>query len=36
MIQAQSHLDSSPLQMNTIIGNVDYWRNPEGRPFPSK
>ena len=22
--------------MNIIIENVDYWRNPERRPFPSK
>ena len=36
LIQAQSRLGVSPLQFNIIIQLLDYWREPERRPFPSK
>lgn len=36
LIQAQSRLGISPLQMNIIIQLLDYWRDPDRRPFPSK
>lgn len=36
LIQAQSRLGITPLQMNIIIQLLDYWREPERRPFPTK
>lgn len=36
LIQAQSRLGITPLQMNIIIQLLDYWRDPDRRPFPSK
>jgi predicted transcriptional regulator len=36
LIQAQSRLGISPLQMNIIIQLLDYWRDHDRRPFPSK
>ncbi len=36
LIQAQSRLGITPLQMNIIIQLLDYWRDPDRRPFPTK
>jgi hypothetical protein len=36
LIQGQSRLGISPLQMNIIIQLLDYWHDPERRPFPTK
>jgi hypothetical protein len=36
LIQAQSRLGITPLQMNIIIQLLDYGRDPDRRPFPSK
>lgn len=36
LIQGQSRLGITPLQMNIIIQLLDYWRDPDRRPFPSK
>ncbi len=36
LIQAQSRLGITPLQMNIIIQFLDYWREPERPPFPTK
>ena len=36
LIQAQGRLGITPLQMNIIIQLLDYWREPERRPFPTK
>ena len=36
LIQAQSRLGITPLQMNIIMQLLDYWREPERRPFPTK
>ena len=36
LIQAQSRLGITPLQMNILIQLLDYWRDPERRPFPTK
>lgn len=36
LIQAQSRLGITPLQMNIIIQLLGYWRDPNRRPFPSK
>ena len=36
LIQAQSRLGITPLQMNIVIQLLSYWRDPDRRPFPSK
>ena len=36
LIQAQVRLKLNPVKMNIIIQLLDYWRNPERKPFPSK
>lgn len=36
LLQAQSRLGVSPLQMNIIVQLLGYWRDPDRRPFPSK
>lgn len=36
LIQAQHRLGLSPLQMNIIIQLLDYWRDPNRHPFPTK
>lgn len=36
LIQAQSRLGITPLQMNIVIQLLDYWRDPNRRPFPTK
>jgi DNA-binding MarR family transcriptional regulator len=36
LIQAQRRLGVTPLQFNIIAQLLDYWRNPERAPFPSK
>ena len=36
MIKAQSRLGITPLQMNIIIQSLDYWHDPERKPFPTK
>lgn len=36
LIQAQHRLGLSPMQMNIIIQLLDYWRDPDRRPFPTK
>ncbi len=36
LIQAQSRLGITPLQMNIVIQLLDYWRDPDRRPFPAK
>ena len=36
LIQAQNRLGITPLQMNIIVQLLDYWRDPERPPFPSK
>ena len=36
LIQAQSRLGITPLQMNVIVQLLGYWRDPDRRPFPSK
>lgn len=36
LIQAQCRLGITPLQMNIIVQLLDYWREPERRPFPTK
>jgi predicted transcriptional regulator len=36
LIRAQKRLGVSPLQMNIIIQLLDYWREPERKPFPTK
>jgi len=36
LIQAQSRLRLNPVKMNIIIQLLDYWREPDRRPFPSK
>ncbi|GAA4246962.1 hypothetical protein GCM10022293_00570 [Azospirillum formosense] len=36
LIQAQSRLGISVLQMNIIVQLLDYWRDPDRRPFPTK
>lgn len=36
LIQLQARLGLSPLQMNIIIQLLDYWHEPERKPFPSK
>lgn len=36
LIQAQSRLGITPAQMNIVIQLLDYWRDPDRRPFPAK
>ena len=36
LIQAQSRLGVTPIQMNIIVQLLDYWRDPERPPFPTK
>jgi predicted transcriptional regulator len=36
LIQAQCRLKLNPVKMNIIIQLLDYWREPDRRPFPSK
>ena len=36
LIQAQNRLGVSALQMNIIVQLLDYWRDPDRRPFPTK
>ena len=36
LIRAQSRLGITPLQFNIIVQLLDYWRDPERAPFPSK
>ncbi|MEI8393735.1 MAG: helix-turn-helix domain-containing protein [Rhodospirillaceae bacterium] len=36
LIKAQRRLGISPLQMNIIIQLLDYWHEPERKPFPTK
>jgi predicted transcriptional regulator len=36
IIQAQSRLGITPLQMNILIQSLDYWHEPERKPFPTK
>lgn len=36
LIQAQSRLGISPLQLNILIQLLDYWHEPERKPFPTK
>lgn len=36
LIRGQSRLGLSPLQFNIIMQLLEYWRDPERPPFPSK
>lgn len=36
LIQAQSRLGVTPLQFNILAQLLDYWREPNRAPFPSK
>jgi DNA-binding transcriptional regulator YhcF (GntR family) len=36
LIQAQSRLKLNPVKMSIIVQLLDYWRDPERLPFPSK
>lgn len=36
LIKAQCQLGITPLQMNIIIQLLDYWHDPERKPFPTK
>ena len=36
LIQAQVRLKLNPVKMNIIVQLLDFWRNPERKPFPSK
>ena len=36
LIQAQIRLGITPLQMNILIQLLDYWREPDRSPFPTK
>lgn len=36
LIQVQRRLGITPLQMNIVIQLLDYWREPDRRPFPTK
>ena len=36
LIQAQRRLRLNPVKMNIIVQLLDYWREPERQPFPSK
>jgi len=36
LVQAQVRLGLNPVKMNIIVQLLDYWRNPDRRPFPSK
>jgi len=36
LIQAQSRLGVTPLQFNILAQLLDYWRDPNRAPFPSK
>ncbi len=36
LLRAQSRLGVSPLQFAILVQLLDYWRDPERAPFPSK
>jgi DNA-binding transcriptional regulator YhcF (GntR family) len=36
LIQAQVRLKLNPVKMNIVVQLLDYWRNPDRKPFPSK
>lgn len=36
LIQAQTRLGITPLQMNIIVQLLDYWHDPQRKPFPTK
>ena len=36
LIQGQQRLGVNALQMNILIQLLDYWREPERKPFPTK
>lgn len=36
LVQAQRRLGITPLQFNIIVQLLDYWWDPQRRPFPSK
>lgn len=36
LIQGQKRLGITPLQLNIVVQLLDYWRDPERHPFPSR
>src|SRR5690349_5483170 len=36
LIRAQTRLGLSPLQFNILVQLLEYWRDPQRKPFPSK
>ena len=36
LIRAQGRLGLSPMQFSIVVQLLEYWRDPERRPFPSK
>lgn len=36
LVEGQSRLGITPLQMNIVVQLLNYWRDPDRRPFPTK